>query len=83
MHHKRLIQSIKERRESLQVTQEILSDLSDVSLRTIKQFERGKGNPTLQTLEKISDALGLELCFQLKAIKEISHISDDTKSIDL
>ena len=47
MHDKGLITTIKKRRESLHVTQETLSELSEVSIRTIKQFESGKGNPTL------------------------------------
>lgn len=50
----------------LQVTQESLADLSDVGLRTLKQFESGKGNPTAQTLNKLADALGMELTFQVK-----------------
>jgi transcriptional regulator with XRE-family HTH domain len=52
----------------LQVTQENLAELSDVGLRTIKQFESGKGNPTLQTLSKLADALGLEVCLEVKSI---------------
>ena len=66
MHFKDLVKAIKERREMLQVTQETLSDLSGVGLRTLKQFESGKGNPTAQTLSKIADALGMELTFQIK-----------------
>lgn len=66
MHFKHLITSIKERREMLQVTQETLADLSEVGLRTLKQFESGKGNPTLQTVTKLADALGMELTFQIK-----------------
>lgn len=66
MHFENLIKAIKERREMLQVTQETLSDLSGVGLRTLKQFESGKGNPTAQTLSKIADALGMELTFQIK-----------------
>lgn len=68
MHFEKLINDIKERREMLQVTQETLSDLSGVGLRTLKQFESGKGNPTLTTVSKLADALGLELCFQVKNI---------------
>ena len=56
MHFNKLIKTIKDRREILQVTQETLSELSDVGLRTLKQFESGKGNPTLATLQKLSDA---------------------------
>lgn len=66
MHFNSLIQSIKERREMLQVTQETLADLSGVGLRTLKQFESGKGNPTAETLNKLGNALGLELIFQVK-----------------
>ena len=66
MHFEDLIISIKERREMLQVTQESLAGLSGVGLRTLKQFESGKGNPTLQTVSKLADALGMELKFQIK-----------------
>lgn len=66
MHYEELIKIIKKRRASLQVTQESLAELSGVGLRTLKQFERGKGNPTLQTLQKIVDVLGLEVSLKLK-----------------
>ena len=66
MHYEELIRIIKERREVLNVTQETLAELSGVGLRTLKQFESGKGNPTLQTLQKISDVLGLEVSLKLK-----------------
>jgi transcriptional regulator with XRE-family HTH domain len=64
-----LIKTIKARREALQVTQEGLAELSGVGLRTLKQFESGKGNPTLLTLQKISDVLGMEVCLQIKNVK--------------
>ena len=66
MHYIELIKTIKERREALQVTQETLAELSGVGLRTLKQFESGKGNPTLLTLQKIADVLGMEICLILK-----------------
>ena len=50
----------------LQVTQEALAELSGVGLRTLKQFESGKGNPTLLTVQKLADVLGMEVCLQLK-----------------
>lgn len=68
MHCQELIRTIKERREVLQVTQESLAELSDVGLRTLKQFESGKGNPTLLTLQKIADALGLEVSLKIKNV---------------
>jgi transcriptional regulator with XRE-family HTH domain len=66
MHFQKLINTIKERREMLKVTQETLAELSGVGLRTLKQFESGKGNPTLLTIEKLADVLGLEICLILK-----------------
>ena len=66
MHLGELIRTIKERREMLQVTQETLAELAGVGLRTLKQFESGKGNPTLQTLQRLADILGMEVCLRLK-----------------
>jgi transcriptional regulator with XRE-family HTH domain len=66
MHYQVLIRQLKDRRESLQVTQDTLADISGVSLRALKQLESGKGNPTLETLSKLAEALGLELSLQLK-----------------
>lgn len=66
MHFKEIIDTIKKRRESLQVTQETLAASSGVGLRTLKQFESGKGNPTLLTLQKLGDALGLEVTMKIK-----------------
>ena len=66
MHFEKLIQAIKERREMMHVTQETLAELSGVGLRTLKQFESGKGNPTLQTLQKLTDVLGMEICLLVK-----------------
>ncbi|AIY12115.1 helix-turn-helix domain-containing protein [Cellulophaga baltica] len=69
MHSKDLIEAIKTRRDNLDVTQEMLADLSGVGLRTLKQFESGKGNPTLETLQKLGNALGMELTFTIKELK--------------
>lgn len=68
MHFEELIRTIKERREVLQVTQDTLAELSGVGLRTLKQFESGKGNPTLRTLQKLANVLGLEVSLKLKNV---------------
>ncbi|ROI10789.1 XRE family transcriptional regulator [Chryseobacterium sp. H3056] len=65
-----LIVPIKERRKILDVTQETLAEISGVGLRTLKQLESGKGNPTLETLQKICDALGLEIKLEIKNINQ-------------
>jgi y4mF family transcriptional regulator len=66
-----IIQQIKERREILKITQESLADLSGVGLRTIKQLEGGKANPTFNTLQEIADVLGLELVLQVKRLNNL------------
>ena len=69
MHKNDLIQTIKERRQMLKVTQETLAEISGVGLRTLKQFESGKGNPTLQTLQKLTDVLGMEIYLQVRKME--------------
>jgi len=68
MHFQELIKIIKDRRDSLQITQETLAQISGVSLRTLKQFESGKGNPTLKTMHKIAEVLGLEVSLKIKTM---------------
>jgi len=69
MHFLDTIKTIKARRETMQVTQDELAELSGVGLRTIKQFESGKGNPTLLTLQKLADVLGMEVSLKIKNIE--------------
>lgn len=43
-----------------------LADMAEISINTLYKIERGQGNPTLQSLSKIADILGLELVLQVK-----------------
>lgn len=61
-----IAKDIKERRSQLGISQLDLAEISEVSLATIKDIERGKGNPSLTTLEKIADVLGMEVMLQIK-----------------
>jgi transcriptional regulator with XRE-family HTH domain len=69
MHQSELIQTLKVRREALNVTQEHLAELSGVGLRTLKSIETGKGNPTIDTLAKLADVLGLELKLEVRKVQ--------------
>ncbi|WP_258100818.1 helix-turn-helix transcriptional regulator [Marinoscillum pacificum] len=69
MHLDQLIITLKHRREELGVTQEQLADLSGVGLRTLKALESKKGNPTLVTLNKLADVLGMEVKLVVKNIE--------------
>lgn len=57
---------IKERRKILKIRQEDLAEISEVALRTIVLVERGEGNPSLETLLKIAEVLGMELQLNVK-----------------
>jgi len=65
-HFDKIISTIKERREILRITQDDLARHSGVGLRTLKQLESGKGNPTLSTIQKIANVLGMDLVLQVK-----------------
>ena len=57
---------IKERRALLGISQQDLSDYSGVGISTVKDLERGVGNPSIDTLKKILDVVGLEMILQVK-----------------
>ena len=62
--------SIKERRKTLRVTQPQLAELAGVSVNTLYKIERGQANPTLETLTKIANTLGMEVRLQLKELQK-------------
>lgn len=61
--------AIKDRRKMLKVTQNQLADLAHVSVNTLYKIERGQANPSLETLDKIIDILGLEISLTVKTIE--------------
>ena len=66
MTNDKIIKIIKERKDILRINQEYLAELSEVGIATLKRFESGKGNITLNNLQKIADILGLEITLELK-----------------
>lgn len=54
-------QTIKNRRKELGVTQQEVADLAGVGINSLVAIERGKGNPSLKTLLRILEVLGLEI----------------------
>ncbi|MBQ7711980.1 MAG: helix-turn-helix transcriptional regulator [Bacteroidales bacterium] len=58
--------TLKERRSQLNISQSDLAEMADVSLATVKDIERGKGNPSIQTVEKLLAVLGMEIIYQLR-----------------
>ena len=52
---------ISERRKQLGISQHTLADLAGVGINTLVAMERGTGNPSLSTLLKVLDCLGLKM----------------------
>lgn len=61
-----LMDTMKKRPETLSLTQQDLAEMSQVGFATIKDIERGKGNPTLSTVKKILDVLGIEIEYRVR-----------------
>lgn len=62
-----LSSTISARRKTLGISQNDLAEMSAVSLATIKNIERGAGNPSFETVEKILSVLGLEIQFKVRS----------------
>jgi transcriptional regulator with XRE-family HTH domain len=58
--------SMKFRREFLNLRQEDLAEMSGITTKTIHLIETGTGNPSIETLEKLVNILGMELLLQVK-----------------
>jgi len=61
---KQIGKEIRKRRLELSLGQLDLLDYTEISSKTLSNLEQGKGNITLDTLEKIINILGME--YQLK-----------------
>ena len=52
---------IKKRRKELNLELKDLQDYSGVNYASISDIENGKANPTIKTLEKLLDVLGMQI----------------------
>jgi transcriptional regulator with XRE-family HTH domain len=59
---------LRQRREFLHLRQEDLAEMSQVTIKTIQLIERGKGNPSLKTLEKLTGILGMTIGLHVKQL---------------
>lgn len=57
---------IKARRKVLCISQQDLAEMSGISLPTVKDIERGIANPSLSTISKLLDVLGLEIVYRVR-----------------
>ena len=60
---------VKERRGVLGISQLDLAEMAGISLATVKDIERGAGNPSMKTVTKMLEVLGLEMLFCIRSIE--------------
>ena len=58
--------TIKQRRKELRLEQVDLCEMADIGSTTLSKLEQGKGNITLESLEKLLDVLGLTLTLDVR-----------------
>jgi len=59
---------IVERRKELRVSQAQLAEMCQISVHTMSNMEAGVGNPTLESLLKVIDVLGLQLDLSVRKL---------------
>jgi transcriptional regulator with XRE-family HTH domain len=64
---------IEKKRKFLNLTQTDLAELCGISTKSIQKIENNQANPTIETLEKILDVLGMELTIQNKPTNHESN----------
>ena len=57
---------MKKRRKELEISQLDLAEMAEVSLATVTDIERGKGNPSLNTVKRILMVLGMEIHYEIR-----------------
>ena len=63
-------QAIAKLRASRGITQEALSGLSDIGRTHLSAIERGERKPTLETIYRIANALGVSMTVIVTAIED-------------
>ena len=58
---------VKARRKELGISQVDLAEMSGLSLATIKNIERGEGNPSYETISRILEVLGMGITFRVRS----------------
>lgn len=55
-----LIRTLLDARKAAGMTQQDLANKTGIRQGDISKFERGRGNPSLKTLERLADGLGMQ-----------------------
>jgi len=66
MDNQQIGKTIQQRRIYLNLTQKDVAEMAGITFKSISEIELGIRNPSINTLNKILEVLGLELSVQLK-----------------
>ena len=58
---RQIMRAIVEGRDELALTQKQLSEMAGITQADISRFENGTGNPSLRTLKRLAEGLGMSL----------------------
>ena len=61
-----VVTALKEARESRGLSLQDVSDRSGITRPSLSLLENGKGNPTLTTLRRVAEAIGVEILVTVK-----------------
>jgi transcriptional regulator with XRE-family HTH domain len=68
MNNQQIGKIIQERRDYLNLTQKDVAEMAGITFKSISEIELGIRNPSINTLNRILDVLGLELSVQIKSM---------------
>jgi transcriptional regulator with XRE-family HTH domain len=68
MNNQQIGKIIQERRDYLNLTQKDVAEMAGITFKSISEIELGIRNPTINTLNKVLDVLGLDLSVQIKSM---------------
>lgn len=68
MNNQQIGKIIQERRDYLNLTQKDVAEMAGITFKSISEIELGIRNPSINTLNKVLDVLGLELSVQIKSM---------------
>jgi len=64
--------AVRRHRELIRLSQEELADRAELDRTYVSGIERGRRNPTLKILQRLSDALGVDLDVMFATAREIA-----------
>jgi putative transcriptional regulator len=68
MKNEKIGEIIQQRRQYLSLTQKDVAEMTGMTFKSISEIELGIRNPTLNTLNRILDALGLAFSVHIKTM---------------